>query len=199
MSLGIPHARDALIAIAVTSLVFTPVVTLMATAAQKAQKKPANNKAAKKSAEPVDPSGRPEGALAAKLGAKSARYYVWRDKQGWHIRTTANGTRRFHGTVRVKDGTIASCIPVGLKDRQKTQDAWRVEPKRKELAFDFKTSSAADGLDIQIDGADAELEFDLLIENEKKPRAVFLGKAQQHPSEVPFRFKAAPKAESKEK
>jgi hypothetical protein len=195
MSAGIQRARDAIVAVAVVSLAFAPVVTSTATAAQKAQKKPAGSKAAKKSTEPVDPSGRPEGALAAKLGAKSARYYVWQDKQGWHIRTTANGTRRFHGTVRVKDGTIASCIPVGLKDRQKTQDAWRVEPKRKELAFDFKTSAAADGLDIQIEGADAELEFDLLIDNEKKPRAVFLGKGQQHPGELPFRFKAAPKAE----
>ena len=160
----------------------------------------AQNKAPKKSPKELDPTRRPPGSLAAKQGAKSARYYIWHDQQGWHLRTTANGTRRFHGTVRVKNGTIASCVPVGLKgDGKKAQDAWRVEPKRKELTFDFKTSTASDGLDIRIDGNDAELEFDLSIDDQKRPRAVFLGREQQHPSELPFRFKAIPQSPPEKK
>ncbi len=136
-----------------------------------AQKKPADGKSAKnkKQSEPLDPTGRPEGPLAAKLGVKSARYFVWYDKQGWHLRTTAGGTRRFHGTMKVTDGTIASCISVGLKgDGKKSQDAWRVGPQRKVLEFDFRTSTASDGLDIRIDGDDAELEFNLLIDGQAK-------------------------------
>jgi hypothetical protein len=160
-----------------------------------AQKKSADGKAAKskKQTEPLDPTGRPDGPLAAKLGVKSARYFVWYDKQGWHLRTTASGTRRFHGTMRVTDGTIASCISVGLKgDGKKSQDAWRVDPKRVELAFDFRTSTHSDGLDIRIDGDDANLEFDLLIDGQPKPRAVFLGKKQQNPPELPLKLKAVP-------
>ncbi len=160
-----------------------------------AQKKPADGKSAKskKQSGPLDPTGRPEGPLAAKLGVKSARYFVWYDKQGWHLHTTAGGTRRFHGTMKVTDGTIASCISVGLKgDGKKSQDAWRVEPQRKALEFDFRTSTASDGLDIRIDGDDAELEFNLLIDGQPKPRAVFLGKKQQNPPELPLKLKAVP-------
>jgi hypothetical protein len=168
-----------------------------------AQKKPADGKAtkSKKQSEPLDPTGRPEGPLAAKLGVKSARYFVWYDKQGWHLRTTAGGTRRFHGSMRVTDGTIASCISVGLKgDGKKSQDAWRVDPKRVELAFDFRTSTHSDGLDIRIDGDDAELELNLLIDGQPKPRAVFLGKKQQNPPELPLKLKAVPeKFAAKEK
>jgi hypothetical protein len=161
-----------------------------ASAQKSADPKGAKNK---KQSEPLDPSGRPEGPLAAKLGVKGARYYVWYDKQGWHLRTTAGGTRRFHGTMRVTDGTIASCISVGLKgDGKKSQDAWRVEPKRKELAFDFRTSTHSDGLDIRIDGDDAELEFNLLIDGQPKPRAVFLGKKQHNPIAMPLKLKAVP-------
>src|SRR5215213_10112473 len=128
----------------------------LAGAQKEKSKKAVSNEASKA----LDVNGRPEGALAAKLGAKSARYYVWYDKQGWHLRTTASGTRHFHGTIRVEDGKIASCVPVGLKrDGKKTQDAWRVGPDRKELKFDFRTSTASDGLDIKIDGDSAELQF----------------------------------------
>lgn len=182
-------------ALSKASLLFLAFVVAFAgtAAVTGAQKEKTKSKAKKQKSEPLDVTGRPEGGLAAKHGAKSARYYVWYDKQGWHLRSTAGGTRRFHGTVRVKDGKIASVLSVGLKgDGKKSQDAWRVDSARKELAFDFRTSTASDGLDIKIDGDQAELEFDLLIDNQKRPQRVFLGRKEQHPAELPLKLKSVP-------
>lgn len=155
----------------------------------KAKKGPAKAKKVEKSAiETVDAYGRPEGSIVD----QTARYYVWYDGAEWHLRTTAKGTRNFNGTIRVTDAKIKSCLPIGLKnDRQKkaTMDAWRLSDDRSEVKFLFRTSTLSDGLDIVVDG-DGQIEFELLIDTQKNPRTVFLGKEGEHPSQNPFRFPA---------
>jgi hypothetical protein len=148
-------------------------------------------KAKKAKAEPrvLDPFDRPEGSIVD----QTARYYVWYDKQGWHLRTTAKVGRNFSGTIRVKDAKIKSCVPVGLKDRQKVGDAWQVNEARSELRFAFKTSKLSDGFDLVVEGDEGQMEFELAIDNQRNPRAVFVGKSQQHPDQNPFTLPAAPK------
>ena len=109
----------------------------------------------------IDPNGQPTTPLSAKFGA-TARYSIWYDSRGWHVRTTSPQARRFHGTIHVKDGTVASTISVGVeRGKKKKEDAWKVGPARKQLTFDMKTAQLADGFDFRIDGDMAELEFDL--------------------------------------
>jgi hypothetical protein len=144
---------------------------------------------AKAIAQKLDPWGRPEGSIVD----QTARYYVWYDATGWHIRSTAKGTRTFHGAVRVKDARIKSCVPVGLSDgKQKGQpDAWRVNDKRSELTFRFKTSTKSDGFDIAVEG-EGTIEFELSIDGEQKPQAIFVGQKTRHPAKSPFSQPAAP-------
>lgn len=138
----------------------------------------------------LDPWDRPTGSIVD----QTARYYVWYDKQGWHVRATAKGLRDFQGTLKVKDAKIRSCVPVGLKDgKQKgNPDAWRVNDARSELKFQFKTSNRSDGFDLVIEGDDGQIEFDLGIDSQKNAKAVFVGSGKRHPAQVPFTLPAMP-------
>lgn len=137
----------------------------------------------------LDPWDRPAGSIVN----QTARYYVWYDKQGWHLRATAKGLRTFSGQISVKQGSIKSCVPVGLKDgKQKgIPDVWKVNDARSRLTFRFRTANKSDGFDLVVEG-DGELEFDLAIDNQKKPAALFVGAGKQHPSSNPFTLPATP-------
>jgi hypothetical protein len=153
---------------------------------QEAKAKKSKIKAKSAEVETVDAFGRPEGSIVD----QTARYYVWYDGEKWHLRTTAKQARNFNGTIRITDGAIKSSLPVGLKkDRQKksTSDAWRISDDRRELRFAFRTATLSDGLEIVVEG-DGQIEFDLLIDTQRNPRAVFLGKKGEHPSQNPFRL-----------
>ena len=138
--------------------------------------------------ETVDAFGRPEGSIAN----QTARYYAWYDGEQWHLRTTAKQARNFNGTIRVTNGEIKSCVGVGVKnDRQKkaNTDAWRINPQRNELKFVFRTATLSDGLDFVVEG-DGPIEFDLFIDTQQNPRAIFLGRSGEHPRQIPFRLPA---------
>ncbi len=152
-------------------------------AAQASQKPSVKRPAGRKA---LDPIGRPDG----QIHDQTARFYVWFDKSGWHVRTTAKQVRRFSGTIRLTDARVKSCLPIGLKERQKAAaDALRVKPDRSEVQFAFRTSTASDGFDLQVEsgsGADGEIEFDLAIDDQRNARTVCIGKARQQPGRVPF-------------
>lgn len=138
---------------------------------------------AKAKVQKLNPWNRPEGSIVD----QTARYYVWYDASGWHIRCTAKGLRTFHGAVRLKNARIKSCLPVGLSDgKQKGKpDAWRVNDKRSELTFRFRTANKSDGFDIGVDG-DGTIEFELSIDDQQKPQAIFVGQKKRHPQKSPF-------------
>lgn len=157
-----------------------------------AKGKAAKGKAAKSKSQPraVDPWDRPAGSIVD----QTARYYVWYDKQGWHLRATAKGLRTFSGTIGINQGKIKSCVPVGLKDgKQKgIPDIWKVNDARSQLSFRFRTAQKSDGFDLMVEG-DGRLKFDLRIDNQPKPAATFIGAGKQHPGQMPFTLPAAPK------
>ena len=148
-------------------------------------KRPAGRKA-------LDPIGRPDG----QIHDQTARFYVWFDKSGWHVRTTAKQVRRFSGTIRLTEARVKSCLPIGLKERQKAAaDALRVKPDRSEVQFAFRSSTASDGFDLQVEsgsGDGGEIEFDLAIDDQRNARTVFVGKARQQPGRLPFRVAVEP-------
>jgi hypothetical protein len=149
-------------------------------------------KASKKkpTARALNPWDRPEGSIVD----QPARYYVWYDKQGWHLRTTAKKGRHFHGKIRVSNAKIASCLSVGLKNdkQKKATDSWRVNESRSELEFDFRTARLSDGFDWVVEGDEGEIEFELYIDKAQNPRTVFVGRGLEHPTETPFRLPATP-------
>jgi len=169
-------------------------VALAAVLSQLAAQEPAKKvkKADKGKAEPqvLDPFDRPEESIVD----QNARFYLWYDKQGWHLRTTSKMGRIFRGTIKVKDARIASCRSIGLKEKQKNvKDAWQVNAARSELKFEFQTGKLSDGFDMVVEGEEGEIEFELLIDMAKNPKTVFVGRGLQHPDENPFKLPATPK------
>jgi len=169
---------------------FTLAMTLSAARAEDA---PKAKGAAKKKVSParLDPFGRPEGSIID----QTARFYVWYDDKGWHVRTTAKAGRDFQGTLKVKDAKIKSCLSIGLTEgKQKGRvDQWKVNGARDELTFQFTTGNKSDGFDFVVEGEDGQIEFDLSIAGKKNPKAVFIGRGLQHPQEDPFSLPATPK------
>jgi hypothetical protein len=45
---------------------------------------------------------------------------------------------------------------------------------------------------LKVDGENGKLEFDLKIDSQNNPRAVFIGQGQQHPDTNPFTLPAVP-------
>lgn len=160
---------------------------------KKAAKKP-DKKDEKADPPPIDPWNRPEGSIVE----KTARYYIWYDSNGWHLRACSIRLRNFHGVVRVTNGKVKSCIPVGLKERTKVKDLWTVNADRSELKFSFSTSTKSDGLDIKFEGDEAQLEFDLNIDQDRAAKLMYIGKNEEHPTRNPFTLPAVPPKPNKD-
>lgn len=145
------------------------------------------------SAKPVvlDPFDRPEGAI----NDQTARYYLWYDKEGWHLRATAKGARIFSGTIRLKDAKIKSCVPIGLTDGKQKGfvDAIKFNDARNELKFSFRTANLSDGFDLAVDGEEGQIAFELQIDSKKNPKAIFIGRGRQNPDANPVTLPAMPK------
>jgi hypothetical protein len=182
--------RFRLFVVAVALAAIVPHVLAQPPAA-KAKKK------AKPKAEPVvlDPFDRPEGAIHD----QTARYYIWYDKQGWHLRATAKGARNFSGTIRLKDAKIKSCVPIGLNDgKQKGfTDAFKFNDARSELKFAFRTANLSDGFDLAVDGEEGQIEFELNIDTKANPKAIFVGRGRQNPGANPVTLPAMPQRKKK--
>lgn len=146
--------------------------------------------AAKRESQP-DPRGRMEGSPTD----KPARYYVWHDGEGWHLRSCSRLVNQFQGTIRVSGGSIRKCRRIGLDLRGKGADRWSLSKDRRELTFHLFTSTSFDGFDFSVDAPDATVEFELLINDKKMPRRIFIGRNGAHPKDVKFTFSGEPQAD----
>ena len=166
----------------------------VATAEQVAAQSPAKKKAASAAAaQSIDPFDRPEGSIVN----QSARFYVWYDKQGWHVRSTAKVGRAFAGVIRLKDAKVKSCVPIGLRDGKQrgVADTVKFNDERSNVKFSFRTGQLSDGIDLVVDGEEGQIEFELTIDGKQNPKAIFIGSGKQHPTSSPFTFPAAPRRE----
>ena len=141
----------------------------------------------------LDPRGRMEGSPTN----QPARYYVWHDQDGWHVRSCSRLVNEFQGTIRVSGGTIRKCRPIGLDLRGKRPDRWSLSKDRREITFRTFTSTVFDGFDFSVDAPDATVEFELLINEKKMPRRIFVGRDGAHPSDVKFSFPGRPEADGR--
>ena len=142
--------------------------------------------------EKIDPNGRPPGTHA---GA-TARYALWHDGEGWHLRTmTAEQEHQFRGYIVAHKGIIVQAHATTLEGSGAKADRWKLGPEKHRLTFDFSTKGGEDGIDWRVEGNDPELEFFLEI-GEKGPKfiadRIFIGASGAHPSSGPFSLPAHP-------
>lgn len=145
----------------------------------KAKPKPASD--AWPEPEAINPRGRPEG----QIHAEAARFYVFRVKDQWHVITTSKskGTLHFRGTISVDRGEIKAAVPIGKEKR----DFIQLAPSHKQITFDLRTASAADGFYFVVTNEVRQIKFDLDPPGAKRPRnQVFIGQQKVNPSRCPF-------------
>jgi hypothetical protein len=125
----------------------------------------------------LNPEGQPQ---ALKIGA-THRFYVWHDKDGWHLRTTtARDRHRFHGEVVADDGSIRE-----LRTFQRERNDWvKAAPNGEKVFFDLSTDEGIDGFDFRSDSQN--LRFRLFMDGKERPELVFVGLTGSNPSTVPF-------------
>ena len=137
---------------------------------------------------PLDPRGRMEDHPTD----KPARYYLWHDQHGWHLRSCSRVFNKFEGTLRVEGGEMKKCRPIGIDARGRNPDRWSLDEKRTELKFLLNTAQSFDGFDFTVDDAQATIEFELLINGKPMPARIFVGRDGEHPKEPKFTFPGDP-------
>jgi hypothetical protein len=143
--------------------------------------------------EPLNPQGR----FSDDLTGQPPRYYVWRDVEGWHLRTASQNNRliRFTGSIALQGGTFSKLRTVGLERRGSAADTWTVSDDRTQVEFEILTTSSFDGFDFTVSEQDAYITFDLMMGKRKFPKRIFIGREGQHPAETEFTVPAAPATE----
>ncbi len=141
-------------------------------------------------AQALDPRGKPPDTQAGAV----EHYAVWRDKGGWHVRTTTKEyEHHFRGHIAVTGGKFEKVR--GFKQERKgpLQDVFVVGPDERTINFDFATKGGIDGVDFRVKGKNATLSF-VLEEGDTQPKfmpeRVLVGKAGEHPAGSPFTLAA---------
>jgi hypothetical protein len=139
--------------------------------------------------EPLNPQGR----FSDDLTGQPPRYYVWRDVEGWHLRTASQNNRliKFTGSITLHGGTFSKLRSVGLERRGSAADTWTVAEDRSQVDFEILTTSSFDGFDFTVSDDDAYITFDLIMGKRKFPKRIFIGRDGQHPAETEFTLPAA--------
>ena len=117
----------------------------------------------------------PEGRPAFRAGAPEG-YWIWQDRLGWHLRATSAAPHRFHGLVESPDGSVSQVKAVGTSRG--------LSPGQDAIAFDWESSGGEHGFDWAT--SDGCARFDLYIDDDPRPLAVFLGGAKETPARMPF-------------
>ncbi|HMK37862.1 MAG TPA: hypothetical protein VK569_00885 [Bacteroidota bacterium] len=139
---------------------------------------------------PIDPRGKPANTEAGKV----EHYAVWKDEDGWHVRTTTKEyEHHFRGVIDVRGGEFEKVKGYKLEHKGAQKDLFIEGPEHHQITFDFSTKGSIDGVDFHVKGNEPMLSFTLMI-GEKDPKfepaRVFIGKAGVHPSETPFQIPA---------
>lgn len=135
----------------------------------------------------LNPKGKPAGMKAGQVH----RYFVWHDKNGWHVRTTtAQRKHRFEGSIRVKGGKFTSVT--GAKLEEKRDDWWKLGKASKMLTFDVGTDRGLDGFDFTVNAKADEIEFKMKVDDEEHADWIYIGADDEHPEGATFSLAAHP-------
>lgn len=115
-------------------------------------------------------------------------YWVWRDRDGIHLRTTTRGREHnFNGVIRASDGsTLANVNRVQLEHQGSNDDRVEVADDHQSVRFHFDTWDGQDGFDFRLNGR----AFCMELENNGHEAldATHLGGAQVKPEQLPVCF-----------
>lgn len=144
-----------------------------------------------KSGEPLSAKGKPK---TDSFTDKAARYFVWHDDEGWHLRSASNaGLVKFEGAIESSDGQFGKLRPIGLESKGKNPDVWQADAARKKIEFRIFTAGSFDGFDFSLPRNDSgTLTFTLKIGDKDRPARVFVGREMETPTELPLVLKSAP-------
>ncbi|MEG6585679.1 hypothetical protein [Dendrosporobacter sp. 1207_IL3150] len=141
----------------------------------------------------------------------SKGYYIWRDREGFHVWASAKGkSHEFSGTIKT-DGDFYQVIGSRLEKNDKVtvyndvnerrwfhsdekgKQQYRIKGREVDFDYDkikfkFETAGASDGLKFKLRNA-KYLEFDLYIDgNRVKPKLIHIGDDNWHPERSSFRL-----------
>lgn len=110
-------------------------------------------------------------------------FYIWRDEDGVHLRTTSLGdVHRFHAILRT-DGKFADVQGFRLEDN----DDLQVGEEKRRIELNFTTIDGTDGVDLHVDENASRIRFLLEVDGqEAEPSWILIGPNGRHPNEVPF-------------
>ncbi len=131
-------------------------------------------------AELIIPFGQPAG-----MGAGSSqRYLIWRDNNGWHLRTTTGRNKHtFSGEIIADSGFISEVFAINT---EKKDSVVLKDPRR--VVFNLNTDGAIDGFDFRTNANN--LRFNLNIDGKVRPNVVYIGSRAANPPSVPFTLSA---------
>jgi hypothetical protein len=144
--------------------------------------------------EDLSPVGKPD---SFKKGL-SARYAVWYDEEGWHVRSTSGdkGPHNFSGTVEIIGGRMTGLTTVGIEGKgakKKDADLGTWNPQKTLFRFTLKTGAGhSDGFDLKVTDQAKALKFMLTVGGDEAPGKVFVGSAGAHPKAATFYLPARP-------
>lgn len=111
----------------------------------------------------------------------SSGVFIWRDRDGLHLRTTTRGREHaFSGIIRT-DGRFVDVRGV----RVEGNDSHRIDQDRNMIKFFFHTAGGVDGLDFRVHGDEAS--FELYIDGHMiDPNKIYVGYRGWHPDRSKF-------------
>lgn len=126
-----------------------------------------------------------EGRPTALRSGANFSYWVWRDAEGWHLRTTsARKDHKFQGRIRAQTpGAISDIKAVSMEHNKKGSD--RLSLDGGELVFQLFTSGKNDGFDFKVSRGGC-VEFFLQIDGDSDPTRIYLGQNQTRPPSTHF-------------
>jgi hypothetical protein len=164
---------------------------LLAVAAVALALPPAVAQEEKPKLEEIDAKGKPKDLKAG----QSARYVIWSDKDGWHLRvTTAASLTAFNGVIEPVGGKITS---VRLNPGKALPGGLRAPPaiQTQSATFSVKlkiSKGIIDGVDVQLDDNATAVKFTLKVDDQDAPKQIFIGPKGMHPQEATFYLPARP-------
>jgi hypothetical protein len=135
----------------------------------------------------------PEGEPAEFFKVRGARYAVWRDRQGWHLRTSSDKkAHHYKGQVRVEGGLVEQ-LSSYRGEKIAPAAHWKLKPNKQEVAFDFKSNERFDGIRFRISPAASRVVFALELDSETDPYLVYIGRKNLFPEVLPMSLPAWPR------
>lgn len=110
-------------------------------------------------------------------------YYLWRDKDGIHLRTISAGVlHSFSGRITVTKGIFEDLDKASKKMNE--EDIRLSDPHT--IVFSYETKKDEFGFDFTVNGYYPCLKFDLKIDKKRVRKRIFLGEHKLNPRKLPF-------------